>query len=143
MPTKIRPIVFKINEPEGFVMNARNATVTPNGSIYVAWESPSYPDGYNGNGKQYIVTNNNTAEAGVIPAQMMYGGGVSSGGPTAISETVIRTIGTSTGTMEANPAAAVYGKYLVIAFNGIQGTTITVEQVNEYLANFTITILDP
>lgn len=48
MATKIRPIVFKVNEPEGFVMNASNAIMT---GSYANWEGPNYPDGYDGEGK--------------------------------------------------------------------------------------------
>ena len=35
--------------PAGFVMNASNTAVTA--TNYAAWESPSYPEAYNGNGK--------------------------------------------------------------------------------------------
>lgn len=48
MATKIRPIVFRVNEPEGFVMDASNATINSN---VAAWEGPNYPDGYDGEGK--------------------------------------------------------------------------------------------
>lgn len=139
MPTKIRPIVFKINEPERFVMNAANATYTQSGgNYYVSWEGPAYPSGYDGNGKQYIVVNNNTAEdtTARIPSQLMYTNTTSGGGPTAIDYTIIQTLGTSTGTLNSNPVPG-YGVYLMINLKG------TEEEVRAYLANLTITILDP
>ena len=142
MPTKIRPIVFKVNEPERFVMNASNATLIQNGgsgNYYVSWEGPAYPSGYNGNGKQYIVVNNNTAEdtTARIPSQLMYCPSAEpGGGPTAIDYTIIQTIGTSTGTLTSNPVPS-FGVYLMINVKG------TEEEVRAYLANLTITILDP
>lgn len=47
MATKIRPIVFRVNDP-GFVMNSSNATINNN---VASWEGPNYPNGYDGEGK--------------------------------------------------------------------------------------------
>lgn len=130
---------LKEKEPVLFVMNASNATLTQSSSnYYVAWEGPAYPSSYNGGGKQYIVVNNNTAEdtAERMPSQLMYAGQPSGGGPAAIDYSVIQTIGTSTGTLTSNPSSS-YGVYLIINLNG------TEEQVRAYLANLTITIVDP
>lgn len=141
MATKIRPIVFKINEPEGFVMNASNATISQaSGSsvIYVSWHSPSYPDnGYDGDGKQCVIVNNNESgiESGKPTGGMMYGNSVSSGGPWA-SSGIDLDVGTRTVTLIANPAPT-FGAYFVVPFNGNE------EQVAAYLTKLTITILNP
>ena len=138
MATKIRPIVFKV--PERFVMNASNAILFQNNqNYYVSWEGPAYPSAYNGGGKQYIVVNNNSAEvtAERIPSQLMYTStATGGGGPTAIDYTIIQTNGTSTGTLTSNPVPS-YGVYLTINVKG------TEEEVRAYLANLTITIVDP
>lgn len=125
--------------PAGFVMNATNATITVEGgslnNIYVAWESPAYPSGYNGNGKQYILVNNNTT-SNVQP--LLYSMEPDSGGPDIISRDNMAVIDTSTGVLLNNPAGGTFGKYLVWPFQGY-----TLEQVQAYMANVTITILDP
>jgi hypothetical protein len=126
-------------EPVRFVMNASNATLSQDGAYqYVTWESPAYPSAYDGGGKQFIIVNNNSAE---VTAERMIGTldyvtPTSGGGPIAINSTIMQTIGTSTGTLNVNTAPA-YGVYLATHIHG------TEEVVREFLANFTITILDP
>ena len=123
--------------PVGFVMNANNATVTVNNNVVmVSWESPSYPANYNGNGKHYSIINNNTASAEVTLYNLNYSNSTTGSGVTAIPSTAIGTIGTSTGTMTANSATTLFGKYLTMGIGG------TEETVNSYLANLTIIILD-
>lgn len=127
--------------PAGFVMNGSNATVIWQGtSALVSWESPSYPDNYNGNGKHYTVTNNNSASTGAtLFTGLMYTASTQPTGfePQAIPYATVNTIGTSTGNMTANSNQATYGKYLGLIF-----IDATEEGVRAYLANLTITILD-
>lgn len=139
MATKIRPIVFKVNEPEGFVMNAANAVYeVVHDIIFVSWQSPSYPNVYNGNDKQYILVNNNATAAGNNP--LMYTSTSSSSGPNAVGAAAMNVLGTSTGTLLNNVAAGSgYGVYLAWPFNPDR----TLEEVQAYMANVSITILDP
>lgn len=128
-----------LTKKEPFVMNASNATLTMSGSTnaYVSWEGPLYPDSYDGNGKHYIIVNNNTAEetAERMPTGLMYAGTATGGGPDAISSSIIRASGTNTGTLSANPVSS-YGKYFTLNLAG------TEEQMAEYLTNLTISIID-
>ena len=149
MATKIRPIVFKVNEPDppaGFVMNASNATYTldtVNDNYWVSWESPTYPDGYNGDGKQYILVNNNAyVPTSKYNNSFYYGNDIAVGGPSALSSQDINKLGTNTGVLLNNPAAgAGYGVYLTWPLAGpLEGATL--EQVQAYMANVSITILD-
>lgn len=142
MATKIRPIVFKIDEPEGFVMNASNASFEMFSNVlYVSWQSPSYPNGYDGNGKQCIIVNNNAEgiTVGKPTSSMMYGNSTTGGGPAALPNGVTDlAIGTRTVTLVSNPvASSAFGAYFVIPFDGNE------EQARAYVANLTITILDP
>jgi len=129
---------LKEKEPVRFVMNASNASLSQSSDYcFVLWESPAYPSAYNGGGKQFIVVNNNSAEDTTErnPGSLTYSTGASTG-PTAINSTIIQTIGTSTGTLTSNPAPS-FGVYLTMVVGG------TEEEVRAYLANLTITILDP
>lgn len=128
-----------LKKKDPFIMNASNAILTQSGDYYwVAWEGPAYPSAYNGDGKHYVVVNNNTAEdiTAREPTQLMYSNTPNGGGPPAIYQTIIQTIGTSTGTLASNPIPSSYGVYLEISVKG------TEEEVRAYLANLTITILD-
>lgn len=131
----------KPDAPAGFVMNASNATVNQQGtSAYVSWESPSYPDNYDGNGKHYTITNNNTGSTGAtLFSGLLYTASLrpTAFEPAAIPYATVNTNGTSTGNLTANSNQATYGKYLGMIF-----IDATEEQVNAYLANLTITILD-
>lgn len=140
MATKIRPIVFKIDEPEGFVMNASNVIID---SGYLCWEGPSYPSGYDGQGKQFIVVNNNNNEHVKANNGLMYCDVMKGGGPEAIAKADILT--SSTGTLIANqaPVAQGYGKYLCIPIIRDGSYSPTEAEMQEYAANVTITILDP
>lgn len=126
----------KKEAPAGFVMNASNAVYDEGtGSIFVSWQSPTYPNDYNGNGKQYILVNNN-----VTPGNnpLMYSSTSKNGGPNAVAATDMNVLGTSTGTLLNNVAAGGgYGVYLTWALQG------TLEEVQTYIANVTITIVDP
>lgn len=133
MATKIRPIVFKIDEPEGFVMNASNAQYYTSGDwTYLYWNGPSFPNGYDGGGKQCTIVNNNST----MSQSLMYmSDNLANGGPVVISGSDLVT---GTITMSTNLAGAEsgYGKYLGIPFN-------TEEAARSYVANLTITIVDP
>ena len=132
MATKIRPIVFRINEPEGFVMNAANAQYYTSGSwTYLYWNGPSFPNGYDGNGKQCVITNNGSEPGN----NLMYTNDDRTGGPIAIQSS---NLVNGTTTLQANPAplAQGYGKYLIIPFN-------SEEAARAWVANVSITIADP
>lgn len=131
--------LIKKEGPAGFVMNASNAIYTPvdmfgYNVIYIAWESPTYPNAYNGSGKQYILINNNSAapEGGAFG----YSPGTNSITATAISSNDMKTLGTSTGELGSGS-----GAYLV--WTGPLGISGTLEQVQAYMANVSITIVDP
>lgn len=122
----------KPEAPAGFVMNASNAQYYNSGSwIYVYWEGPDFPNGYDGNGKQCTIVNSGQATNN----NLMYINDSINGGPAAIngSDLVTGTI-----TMSANRAGAAsgYGKYLGIPFN-------SEEAARAWVANITITIVDP
>lgn len=127
----------KKESPAGFVMDASNAEYFLMGSdVYVAWQSPSYPNDYNGDGKQYILVNNNSTAPGNA---VIYSNANHATGPKAIYNG-ISTLGTSTGVLLNNAAFGYgFGSYLVWA-NPLQGATL--EQVQAYMANVSITILD-
>lgn len=130
----------KKEAPAGFVMNASNAIYTLVGnSYYIAWEGPAYPDGYNGNGKQYILVNSNT----VTPASLnplTYGNGLNVPGPNAIAGSDMYIQGTTTGVLLNNAAFGTYGNYIVWPAP-IQAATL--EETEAYMANVSITIVDP
>ena len=128
-------------EPAGFVMDGSNATYTLSCNIYfVSWQSPSYPDVYNGDGKQYILVNNNATAPSSNP--LMYVDVPTNGGSTAINGADMTVLGTSTGILLNNTPAGTqtYGKYLNWP-NPVSGATL--EQLQAYMANVSITIVDP
>lgn len=132
--------LIKKEAPAGFVMDASNAIYTkPYGSYYVAWESPTYPDGYNGNGKQYILINNNSTAPNNNP--LAYSTSTSGGGPYAIQAADMTVLGQSTGVLLDNVAGSTYGTYLV--WPSPFGVTGTLEEIQAYMANVSITIVDP
>ena len=128
----------KPDAPAGFVMNASNATYTNSGGYWVSWQSPAYPDGYNGNGKQYILVNNNTTAPNT---NLMYGTDPTSSGPSAINTNGMAVLGESTGTLLDNIAGGSYGTYLCWPIP--IGSAATLEETQAYMANVSITILDP
>jgi hypothetical protein len=134
MATKIRPIVFKIDEPEGFVMNASNATISNNTAN---WEGPNYPDGYDGVGKtlQIIVKEEGFT---CYSLQFQYANSVSGQGPGLIDGnngawvnpndngygTASIPVGTYNVSIIQNIAgsASGYGKYITVRRNGPDGS---------------------
>lgn len=140
MATKIRPIVFRVNEPEGFVMNASNATI---GNGTAGWESPSYPNAYDGNGKtaQIIVKESGCT---FYQIEIKYSTGITAGdGPSAIQFTNPTDtagevpVGTYTATLSSNIAGGDYGKYLCIKRYG-DDTAVDAS----FLSKFEIRIID-
>lgn len=129
-------------EPVGFVMDGSNATYTLQGSMYfVSWQSPSYPDVYNGDGKQYILVNNNATAPSSNP--LMYVDVPTYAGTPAITGADMAVLGTSTGILLNNTPAAgpdTCGKYLNWP-NPVSDATL--EQLKAYMANVSITIVDP
>lgn len=128
----------KKEAPAGFVMNASNATYVERstGYYWVFWQSPSYPDTYNGNGKQYTLVNNNST----VPSNPLLYGNAAGDGPPAISVDGMAVLGTSTGVLLNNVAGGTMGINLVWPYP-VQGYTL--EQLQAYMANVTITIVDP
>ena len=128
----------KKEAPAGFVMDASNAIYTLNDKYYwVSWQGPAYPEGYNGNGKRYILVNNNSTSGS---NQLLYDSGLAVGGPYALNSDEMNALGTSTGVLLNNPAGEQYGIYLTWP-NPVQGYTL--EQLQAYMANVSITIVDP
>lgn len=131
--------LIKKEAPAGFVMNASNAIYTPvdmwgYNLIYVNWEVPTYPDEYNGGGKHYILVNNNTTEPNA--AAFGYSNYTSSIVDNAIPGNDMKKLGTNTGELGSGS-----GRYLNWAAPlGISGT---LEQVQAYMANVSITIVEP
>jgi len=132
----------KPDAPAGFVMDASNATITVS-SGYLSWQGPAYPEGYDGQGKQFIVVNNNSNEHVKANNGLMYCNTIDGGGPEAIAKADI--LASSTGTLNANraPVAQGYGAYLAIPLIKGYSSIPTEAEMQEYAANLTITILDP
>lgn len=135
----------KKEEPAGFVMNASNAIIDTSGvgnASFLAWKGPAYPSGYDGQGKQFIVVNNNSNETIKASIGMMYSTGITENGPKAINNVMT----SNTGTLNANqaPVSQGYGAYLIIpVINTRAAADIPTEaEMQEYAANITITILD-
>lgn len=129
----------KKEAPAGFVMDASNAEIAfieSANQYYVTWEGPAYPSGYNGNGKQYILVNNN--DTSFTTPGLVYSPSIGAGGPPAISSSDFFTQGTSTGVLSNNVAGGDYGKYFAMGCGGL-----TLEQAQAYFANVSITIVDP
>ena len=135
------------NESPRFVMDASNAIFNPVNVwgtiiVYVGWEVPTYPDVYNGGGKQYILVNNNVT-APNNTTSLAYSNNIASGGSaTAIGTVGLSQLGTSTGTMLSNTSN--FGAYFVWPNPaGTQGWFRTLEETQAYMANVSITIVDP
>lgn len=131
----------KKEAPAGFVMNGSNATYSAKGGgFYVSWPSPTYPDAYNGGGKRFILVNNNVNAPTGNP--LLYTDSPSTEGPQATSSSDMSTLGTSEGVLVDNVAVqAGYGVYLVWPNPILPGSTL--EEVQAYMANVSITIVDP
>lgn len=138
--SKIRPIVFLVNEPEGIVLNASNATISDGKAN---WEGPNYPDYCDLGGKtaQFIISEDISASSLVIYyAKDMS----SSASPDAFriygSSSNIIAAGTYNITVKSNQATAAqgaYGKYLTMFRYG-PDTTID----STYLSKIEIRIND-
>lgn len=137
----------KKEAPAGFVMNASNATyTTAGGNVFVLWQAPTYPNAYNGDGKQYTLVNNNstlpsTSEI-VVPSNfpLMYVPDSDIQGPEAIYGVNMWVLGTNTGVLLNNPASSGgYGTRL----SWMMPFGMTLEQAQAYMANVSITIVDP
>lgn len=127
----------KPDAPSGFVMNASNAQYnTTSGVTFVYWEGPNFPNGYDGNGKQCTIVNSNST---TLENNFLYTNDDKAGGPDAIARA---NLVTGTTTMLANEAGVTsgYGKYLCIPFGT---SSYSEEAIRSYIANLSITILDP
>lgn len=115
--SKIRPIVFLVNEPEGIVLNASNATISDGKAN---WEGPNYPEYCDLGGKtaQVIVSEDISASSLVI----YYAKELSSsaapemcrlpGGP--INTITAGTYSITLNSNQATAAQGAYGKYLTM-----------------------------
>ena len=123
--SKIRPIVFLVNEPEGIVLNASNATISDGKAN---WEGPNYPEYCDLGGKtaQIIISEDISASSlAIYYAKDMS----SSAAPEACrlnggSNNTI-TAGTYSITLNSNQATAAqgaYGKYLTMFRYGTDTT---------------------
>ena len=115
--SKIRPIVFLVNEPEGIVLTASNATIS-NGKAN--WEGPNYPEYCDLGGKtaQFIISEDISASSLAIYYAKELS---SSAAPEAFrlyaSSNNTITAGTYSVTVNSNQATAAqgaYGKYLTM-----------------------------
>lgn len=105
----------KKEAPE-FVMNASNATIDGANAI---WESPTYPEAFDGNGKTLEVTVSSDLEMGAYNGMpMLYIPTGSTGGPPATTITLPLTAGVHTFAFSANPSVAYgFGTRLVLSFH--------------------------
>jgi len=140
MATKIRPLVFKIEEPEPFVMNASNAYKSDDKA---SWQSPGYADNYyNGGGKTLRITI--SEDLTDVPANysLLYTTATSEySGPYFIAEGAFpTTAGVYDVRIEANPvspgAGMALGKYITLIFANSESRQTDLPKI-------TLTILDP
>lgn len=107
----------KKEAPAGFVMDASN--ITSSTSTHASWESPGYPDGWNGGGKtlELTVTQDITVSQGMA---LMYSDAENTNGPVAIDFVWpgggTLSAGKYTFTMSSNvaPTSQGYGKYMIV-----------------------------
>lgn len=127
----------KKEAPAGFVMNASN--ISSSTSTHASWESPGYPDGWDGGGKtlELTVSQDITLNGGFA---LFYNNVENSNGPVA-KEFVNSAGGTLsagkyTYTLSSNaaPTSSGYGKYLVVT--ELNGST------SNWLPYISMTILD-
>lgn len=144
MATKIRPLVFKINEPEGFTFSYADKAYegTMSSGYFANWQSPTYPEAYQGEGKHVrVVVSEDIPNMGLFQIRYMpsidgnngsmcYEINVSSTGNTIVA-------GTYEGTLTANPATTMLGVYIGITIQGPNPPSI-----EDFLSKVTITILD-
>ena len=128
----------KKEAPAGFVMNASNTVSSTN--THATWESPGYPDGWDGYGKTLELTVSQDITLTTNMA-IMYSNAVDTNGPEAIGppwESLSGTItaGKYTFTMHSNaaPTSSGYGKYIVV--NAIDDVS------SVWLPYISMTILD-
>lgn len=129
----------KPDVPAGFVMNASNVlSYNYNGNVtFITWQSPTYPNGYNGSGKQFILVNNNASAPGSNNISLVYSMYSDiAAGPNAINGADMQQLGTSTGTLLNNSGGGDFGKWLVCPI------AMSLQEAQAYMANFSITILD-
>lgn len=144
MATKIRPLVFKINEPEGFTFNYADKAHegTLDSGYFANWQSPTYPEAYQGEGKHVrVVVSEDIPNMGVFQIRYMPSIDGSNGSQcysiNADSNFTIAA-GTYEGTLTANPATTALGVYIGITLQGPSG----VPTIQDFLSKVTITILD-
>jgi len=125
----------KKEAPAGFVMNASNTSSTTN--THATWESPGYPDGWDGGGKtlELTVSQDITTGSGIA---LMYNNAENANGPIAVefirSGTLSAGKYTYTLSYNAAPTSSGYGKYLVIT--DVKGST------SNWLPYISMVILD-
>ena len=132
----------KPDGPAGFVMNASNAVGTNSNSA--TWHSPTYPEMYNGNGKQaQFILNEDLTDVGKISLYYVQSAHPWSAGPettiyNAGSLAVTLPAGTYDFTLANNPATpGGYGDNLTVSINGANSHDMSVD-----ISKFEIRILD-
>lgn len=144
MATKIRPIVFKIDEPEGFTFSYADKVYegTMSSGYFANWQSPTYPEAYQGEGKHVrVVVNEDITNMGIFQIRYMASNdsdlGLSCYSINADNNFTIAA-GTYEGTLTANSAISDLGVYIGITLQGPNPPTL-----QDFLSKVTITILDP
>lgn len=123
----------KKEAPE-FVMDASNATID---GYMAIWESPTYPEAFDGNGKTLEVTISSATEMSSYSGMpMSYVGTTGTGGPPAATISLPLTAGVHTFSLSANPSVAYgFGARLALQFH-------TVELLQANIGKFSMRIID-
>ena len=116
-----------------FVMDASNATIDGYTAI---WESPTYPEAFNGDGKTLEVTVSSDTEIPYNGMPMTYVPTNSAGGPPATTISLPLTAGVHTFALSANPSVAYgFGARLALSFH-------SVELLQANISKFSMRIID-
>ena len=117
-----------------FVMDASNATIDGANAI---WESPTYPEAFDGDGKTLEVTISSNTEMGMYNGMpMCYVGTTGTGGPPATTITLPLTAGVHTFALSANPSTSYgFGVKLALSFH-------TAELLQANIGKFSMRIID-
>lgn len=123
----------KKEAPE-FVMDASNATID---GYMAIWESPTYPEAFNGDGKTLEVTISSDTEMSTYTGMPMYYAPANgTNGPPAVTISLPLTAGVHTFAFSANQSAAYgFGVRLALQFH-------TAELLQANIGKFSMRIID-
>ena len=123
----------KKEAPE-FVMDANNATID---GYMAIWESPTYPEAFDGNGKTLEVTvSSDTEMSSYSGMPMYYAPANGTQGHQAVTISLPLTAGVHTFALSANPSAAYgFGVRLALQFH-------TTELLQANIGKFSMRIID-